>query len=332
VVEPVPLARLLLLRLGDHADAAGLEVERGEGAPEREGDSAPGPRDDGADRIAQGVAAVLARGGIEGMKGVAFDVDPVEELPARVPDGAFAEPRLRVENQLDRLGHGPFGRFSRRERSARGAERFLCRLSTDSLRRETFNEDKRVAERAASGSGERDAFRNQNIPGSFIPPVRPPIFSCTASSTLRAASLTAAVTRSWSISTSSLLTTSGSIFRLLRFFCPSITTFTMPPPEVASISRAWISFWMRSWACWSCFMSCFGLPKGFMACSPALRPPCRRTGRAPPAPPAPAPLLPSAGASSPPPAATLPPRARARRRPAPSAAGRPPCRPARGSP
>src|SRR4029077_8864632 len=52
----------------------------------------------------------------------------------------------------------------------------------------------------------------QNRPGIFgIPPAIPPSFSCRASSTLRDASLTAAVSRSWSISTSSLLTTSGSI-------------------------------------------------------------------------------------------------------------------------
>ena len=50
------------------------------------------------------------------------------------------------------------------------------------------------------------------MPGSFMPPVRPPTFSWIASSTLRPASFTAARTRSWSISTSSLLTASGSIF------------------------------------------------------------------------------------------------------------------------
>ena len=118
----------------------------------------------------------------------------------------------------------------------------------------------------------------QKRPGIFMPPVRPPIFSWTASSTLRAASFTAAVTRSWSISTSSLLTTSGSIFRLLTFFWPSITTRTMPPPEVASISSAAISRWTRSCACWSCFMSCLGLPNGFTG------PPLRAWSRAPRAP------------------------------------------------
>src|SRR6266545_4189978 len=90
------------------------------------------------------------------------------------------------------------------------------------------------------------------------PAVRPAIFSCTASSTFRPASLIAAVTRSWSISTSSLLTTSGSMRRLFSPLWPSMTTVIMPPPELASISRAAISCWTRSCFCWSCFMSFCG--------------------------------------------------------------------------
>src|SRR6185436_2035572 len=100
VVEAVALTDLLLFGLGDDAQAAGLEVEGGEGAAEGEGDPALRPRHDGADGVAEGVAAVLAGAGIEGVDGVAFDVDPVEELPARIPDGAFAEPRLRVQDEL----------------------------------------------------------------------------------------------------------------------------------------------------------------------------------------------------------------------------------------
>ena len=104
--------------------------------------------------------------------------------------------------------------------------------------------------------------------GSSCPPVRPPIFSWIVSSTLRAASLTAAVTRSCSISTSSLLTTSGSMRSETRFFWPSITTLTMPPPAAASIWRAAISCCMRSCACCSCFMSFCGLPNGFTVVLP----------------------------------------------------------------
>src|SRR6266545_6811202 len=90
------------------------------------------------------------------------------------------------------------------------------------------------------------------------PAVRPAIFSCTASSTFRPASLIAAITRSWRISTSSLLTTSWSMRRLFSPLWPSMTTVTMPPPELASISRAAISCWTRSCFCWSCFMSFCG--------------------------------------------------------------------------
>src|SRR5262249_25572928 len=76
--------------------------------------------------------------------------------------------------------------------------------------------------------GDGRGIVHQVRPGIFSPPVSPPIFSWTSSSTLRAASFTAATTRSWSISTSSLLTTSGSILRLLTCFWPSISTLTMP--------------------------------------------------------------------------------------------------------
>src|SRR5262249_5994902 len=125
-----------------------------------------------------------------------------------------------------------------------------------------------------AGGGRRPRGGGGHVsPGIFNPPVREATFSWTCSSTLRAASLTAAITRSWSISTSSLLTTSGSSFRLLSCFWPSISTLTMPPPAAASTTRAAISCCIFSCCCWICFRSFWGLPKGFTGVSlfgPAL--------------------------------------------------------------
>ena len=94
------------------------------------------------------------------------------------------------------------------------------------------------------------------------------------------------------MSSSSLLTTSGSIFRLRSCFCPSISTLTTPPPAVASTTRAAISACMRSCACWSCFISFRGSPpKGFTnppwkAWPPGRRRHGPRRDRAPPVRPA----------------------------------------------
>src|SRR5512145_1938402 len=79
-----------------------------------------------------------------------------------------------------------------------------------------------------------------------------------AASTFREASFTAARMRSWSISTSSGFTASRSRVMLMRLFWPSMVTLTMPPPALASTTRAAISACMRSWACWSCFISFWG--------------------------------------------------------------------------
>ena len=91
-----------------------------------------------------------------------------------------------------------------------------------------------------------------------------------------------------------LFTTSGSILRLLSCFWPSISTFTTPPPELASTTIAAISACRRSCACCSCFIILRGSPNGFtrppFRASPrARRPRARRRGRAPPARPAPSP-------------------------------------------
>src|SRR3989442_2063734 len=53
---------------------------------------------------------------------------------------------------------------------------------------------------------------------------------CVSSSTRREAPATAATMRSWSISMSSGSTTSREMFRETRFFWPSITAVTIPPP------------------------------------------------------------------------------------------------------
>ena len=75
----------------------------------------------------------------------------------------------------------------------------------------------------------------------------PPSCCDIASSAFRLASLMAARIRSCSISTSSFDTTSGSIVSEWICFRPLTTTFTMPPPAVASIRRS---------AIWRCICSC----------------------------------------------------------------------------
>src|SRR5687767_8980750 len=89
------------------------------------------------------------------------------------------------------------------------------------------------------------------------------VFSWISPSTLRVASLTAATMRSWSMATSSLLTTSGSMVTERSAFRPSISTLTMPPPAVASTEMAAISCCRRSCICWNCFISLRGSPNGF---------------------------------------------------------------------
>src|SRR6266581_291360 len=62
---------------------------------------------------------------------------------------ATGEPPRRERMRSARLVDRPEQSF-RRQCSARGAERFLDRLATDSLRREAPRDDERGAERAAS--------------------------------------------------------------------------------------------------------------------------------------------------------------------------------------
>ena len=67
-----------------------------------------------------------------------------------------------------------------------------------------------------------------------MPPNMPPRLDFIASSTFCEAALTAAMTRSCSISMSPDFTTSGSITTLSTCFWPFILTVTLPPPEEAS--------------------------------------------------------------------------------------------------
>src|SRR5258705_10699 len=81
------------------------------------------------------------------------------------------------------------------------------------------------------------------------------------SSTLRPASFTAAATRSCSISRSSALTTSGSIFTPKIRLAPSILTTTLPPPAEPSTTVACIFFCMASYCCRAtCIMPCRSNP------------------------------------------------------------------------
>src|SRR5271157_5802983 len=85
------------------------------------------------------------------------------------------------------------------------------------------------------------------IPGMPNPPSMPPTVDCICASTLRAASLIAASTRSCSISTSPDLTASGSMRRLSNCLRPSILTVTVPPPDVASTTVSCIFFCRASY-------------------------------------------------------------------------------------
>src|SRR5882672_1197460 len=98
--------------------------------------------------------------------------------------------------------------------------------------------------------------------GSFIPggrprpPVKADIFSWTAASTLRAASLTAAATRSSSISLSSA-SKDGSMLTRLTSCLQVIVTLTMPAPDCPSTSTEASSSWslrMFSCICWACLI------------------------------------------------------------------------------
>src|ERR1035438_7438895 len=99
-----------------------------------------------------------------------------------------------------------------------------------------------------------------------MPPSRPPIFSCVASSTFFDASLKAASIMSCSISTSPA--TSASIFTFVTIFLPSIPTVTMPPPAVASTRISAISSCIFFCICSACFIMACMFPGSFI--NPAL--------------------------------------------------------------
>src|SRR6267142_1424140 len=98
--------------------------------------------------------------------------------------------------------------------------------------------------------------------GSFIPggrprpPVSADIFSWTAASTLRTASLIAAATRSSSMSLSSA-SRDESMWTRLTSCLQVIVTLTMPAPDCPSTSTEASSSWslrMFSCICWACFI------------------------------------------------------------------------------
>src|SRR3984893_895415 len=74
------------------------------------------------------------------------------------------------------------------------------------------------------------------------PPSMPPTVDCIIVSILRAASFTAARTKSCSISTSPDFTPSGSIRKLRSCLRPSIFAVTVPPPDEASTTVSCIFF------------------------------------------------------------------------------------------
>src|SRR5467141_3045332 len=99
--------------------------------------------------------------------------------------------------------------------------------------------------------------------GSFIPggrprpPVKADIFSWTAASTLRTASLIAAATRSSSMSLSSA-SRDESMWTRLTSCRQVIVTLTMPAPDCPSTSTEASSSWslrMFSCICWACFIN-----------------------------------------------------------------------------
>src|SRR6185436_5884835 len=99
--------------------------------------------------------------------------------------------------------------------------------------------------------------------GSCMPPITLDIFSCVTRSTLCTASLTAAATRSSSISLSSGLTIEGSSTTRRTSCLPVIVTFAMPPPASPVTSSAAISACARcrfACICCACFIMLPMLP------------------------------------------------------------------------
>src|SRR5579863_1988626 len=101
----------------------------------------------------------------------------------------------------------------------------------------------------------------------------PPTVDCMAPSILRAASLTAARTRSCSISTSPAFTASGSMRRLSNCLRPSILAVTVPPPAEASTTVSCIFFCRFAYcACAFDISSCrLNPPIGIRLLAPAIQ-------------------------------------------------------------
>src|SRR3954465_3348467 len=124
---------------------------------------------------------------------------------------------------------------------------------------------------AEGTSSLRDKLQAQNgslkPAGSPRPAVMPPIFSAMVDSTLRAASLKAAATRSSSISRSSP-TREGSMVTRFTSYLQVIWIFTSPAPDwpsTSSVARLSCMRFMFSCIICACFISCPILP--FMSAS-----------------------------------------------------------------
>src|SRR5947208_10195892 len=90
------------------------------------------------------------------------------------------------------------------------------------------------------------------MPGRRRPPVTAAIFDSASSRDARRPSLTAATTRSWSISTSAASTAPGSIARLTSSWRPVTVALTAPPPAVPSTVADSSSDWTRTISCCIC--------------------------------------------------------------------------------
>src|SRR2546425_963930 len=96
-----------------------------------------------------------------------------------------------------------------------------------------------------------------------MPPSFEPSLPFIASSAFREASLTAAMIRSSSISTSPPFTASGSILSSTSSFKPFISPLTTPPPALALTRIRCISRCISSCICCACFIiSCKSNPPG----------------------------------------------------------------------
>ena len=92
------------LRVGDHGQRAGLQIERREAVAQRDHHAARTSRHDRSDRLADVDRPVSPGCGIEDVDRATGDIHPVENLFAGIPDRAFAQKGPRVEDQFGMHG------------------------------------------------------------------------------------------------------------------------------------------------------------------------------------------------------------------------------------